>query len=67
MTERSQGPPGDVGSKPEIGLFFPVMVVAANLGIMISLIVLPTLDWWSLVVIGALAVTVHRKSTSAAG
>ena len=55
MTERSQGPPGDVGSKPEIGLFFPVMVVAANLGIMISLIVLPTLDWWSLVVIGALA------------
>jgi hypothetical protein len=31
------------------------MVVAANLGIMISLIVLPTLDWWSLIVIGALA------------
>lgn len=55
VTQGGERPSVDEGPGPSVGLFFPVMVVAGNLGIMISLIVLPTLGWWSLVAIGSLA------------
>lgn len=54
---------GPVGDQPDgqgpdasVGLFFPVMVVAGNLFIMINLIFVAGLGWWSLAPMAAEAV-----------
>jgi len=41
--------PAGRAQKPPSGCFFPVMVVAGNLFIMINLIFVAGLGWWSLV------------------
>lgn len=50
--------PGGQGTEASVGLFFPVMVVAGNLFIMINLIFVAGLGWWSLVPMAVEAVAV---------
>ena len=48
MTRPAGNPPGGPDTEASVGLFFPVMVVAGNLFIMINLIFVAGLGWWSL-------------------
>lgn len=48
MSRQLGNHPTGPGTEASLGLFFPVMVVAGNLLILINLIFLSALGWWSL-------------------